>query len=109
MPCLEVIFFLILRVGSSNGTGSSSFTLIHRYPKHDAKGNLAAQFTVISWAIFSNPAGFKCSRNSDNMRLEGMNFFLLKRQKSEPSSLKCGHRVKSLFLTMEKVSTWGEA
>ena len=51
------------------------------------KGITFKKFAVISWAIFSNPEGFKCSRNSDSMRLGGVNFLLLKRQKSRKDLL----------------------
>jgi hypothetical protein len=45
------------------------------------------KFAVISWAIFANSVGFKRSRNSDNMRLGGVDFLFLKKQKSRKDLL----------------------
>src|SRR5208337_1829885 len=45
------------------------------------------KFAAINWAIFSNPEGFKWSRNSDSMRLGGVYFLFLKRPKSRKDLL----------------------
>src|SRR4030042_5957813 len=51
------------------------------------KGIMFKKFAAIKWAIFSNPEGFKWSRNSDSMRLGGVDFLFLKRQKSRKDLL----------------------
>ena len=51
------------------------------------KESVFKKFAVISWAIFSNPVGLKWSRNSHNMRLGGVDFLFLKRQKSRKDLL----------------------
>ena len=51
------------------------------------KGSMFEKFAAIKWAIFSNPKGFKWSRNSDSMRLGGVDFLFLKKQKSRKDLL----------------------
>jgi len=51
------------------------------------KGMTIKKFEVINWAIFSNPEGLKWSRNSDSVRLGGVIFLFLKRQKSRKDLL----------------------
>ena len=51
------------------------------------KERVFKKLAAISWAIFSNPVGFKWSRNSDNMRFGGVDFLFLKRPKSRKDLL----------------------
>ena len=55
--------------------------------RRSGKENMFNKFAVISSAIFSNPVDLRWLRNSDSIRLGGVDFLFLKKQKSRKDLL----------------------